>query len=216
MHLPDGILSPTVCATTLLASGTTVAFAIKKASTPIASSQPIILATAATGILLVQAINFPISSLVSGHLLGSALMVWLFGPWVAISLMALVLGLQGSILGDGGTWSFGANLLTLAIAPILVATFARNASARYRTSRLQTLMTVGISTTVGYLCSALCLAGLLAMGAPVATGWMAGFLAQNSLLPAVIEGMATSAIIAISLRTTSTVAGSSLKTTINL
>ncbi|MDE0820002.1 MAG: energy-coupling factor ABC transporter permease, partial [Opitutales bacterium] len=107
MHLPDGILSPTVCATTLLASGTTVAFAIKKASTPIASSPPIILATAATGILLVQAINFPISSLVSGHLLGSALMVWLFGPWVAISLMALVLGLQGAILGDGGTLSFG-------------------------------------------------------------------------------------------------------------
>jgi cobalt/nickel transport system permease protein len=216
MHLPDGILSPTVCATTLLASGATMAFAIKKASTPIASSQAMVLATAAAGILLVQAFNFPVSSIVSGHLLGSALMAWLFGPWVAISLMALVLGLQGSILGDGGIWSFGANLLTLAIVPILVATFARNASTRYGTSRLQTMMAVSISTTVGYLCSALCVAGLLGIGSLGATAWMAGALAQNSLLPAVIEGMVTGTIIAISLCKTSTFTDSSLKTTVSL
>ena len=210
MHLPDGILSPAVCATTLFASGLTVSFAIKKASKE-TSSKPFVLATSATIILLAQAINFPVSNTVSGHLLGGAMLTWLFGPWVAICLMTLVLGLQGTILGDGGTWSFGANLLTLAIAPILLATFARNASARYRTSRLQTLVTIGFSTTVGYLCSALCVAGLLAMGAPFATGRMAGALAQNSLLPAIIEGMVTVAIMSILLRKPSMVFGTSLK-----
>ncbi len=198
MHLPDEILSPAVCTTTLLVSGATVAFAIKKASTQITSRQPIVLAAATAGILLIQAFNFPVSSIVSGHLLGSALMAWLFGPWVAISLMALVLGLQGAILGDGGIWSFGANLLTLAIIPIMVSGFACSASAKYRTSRLNTLILVGLSTSIGYLCSALCITGLLTAGARGATGWTASFLTLNSLLPAVIEGMVTVAIISIS------------------
>ena len=64
-----------------------------------------------------QAVNVPIGTSTSAHLVGGVLAAWLLGPALAVWTMALVLALQALLLGDGGIAALGANTINMAIVP---------------------------------------------------------------------------------------------------
>jgi cobalt/nickel transport system permease protein len=67
-----------------------------------------------------QAVNVPIGTSTSAHLVGSVLAAWLLGPAVAVWMMALVLAVQALVLGDGGVLALGANTINIAIVPVSI------------------------------------------------------------------------------------------------
>jgi len=62
-----------------------------------------------------QMVNYPLAGGVSGHLLGGVLAASLLGTPFAVVAMALVVGLQALLFGDGGVAVLGANLLNMAV-----------------------------------------------------------------------------------------------------
>jgi len=69
----------------------------------------------AAGLFVAQMLNFPVGGGTSGHLLGAALATFLLGPWAALMVMALVLGVQALLFGDGGITAYGLNFLNMGI-----------------------------------------------------------------------------------------------------
>jgi cobalt/nickel transport system permease protein len=65
-------------------------------------------------IFAVQMLNFPVASGTSGHLIGGALAAVLVGPWAAVIVLAVVLGVQ-ALFADGGLTALGLNVLNLGI-----------------------------------------------------------------------------------------------------
>jgi cobalt/nickel transport system permease protein len=76
-----------------------------------------------------QAINVPVLSHSSAHLVGGVLLAWTVGPSLGVWTMALVLALQAFLLGDGGTMALGANVLNMALLPAALVALAQRAGA---------------------------------------------------------------------------------------
>lgn len=194
MHIPDGILTSPVCATTLALGGAALATATYKcwnADTPGKA-----LGLAAAGTILVQALNFPVSASISGHFIGSALLAWMFGPWAALCVLGMVLGTQAFLLGDGGIFAFGANFLCLAIVPILLASVAKIATENTHSPALQSAA-AGVATLTGYLAASVCVTLLLTFGAIPGTTANLSLVIGHSWLPAILEGFTTAMVVAL-------------------
>lgn len=119
MHIPDGLMDPTVSligwVEFLVVFGTVLLLAgnkIKEKSLPR-------VAILSAGIFVAQMLNFPIGGGTTGHLVGGALFAIVAGPMVAIIGMTIVLLIQGLLFGDGGMTAFGLNAVNMAIiAPL--------------------------------------------------------------------------------------------------
>ena len=72
-----------------------------------------------------QAINVPVWPGISAHLVGGVLLAWAAGPALGAITMALLLGLQAALLGDGGVAALGANILNMALLPAALVALAR-------------------------------------------------------------------------------------------
>ena len=192
MHLPDGILTTPACTTTMAIGCGTLALAVAKSVKIKPSTKALGLAAAAT--ILLQAVNFPVSETVSGHFLGSALLGLIFGPWVAITIVAMVLGSQALLLGDGGITAFGANLLALGIVPIFITSFANRNSDSEQWS-FHTASIAGAATLTGYLSAAVLVSLLLTFGSATAGLESAAKIIELSLMPAILEGVLTGGLI---------------------
>lgn len=121
MHLPDGFLSNSVAlaAAGLSAAGLAVALRkLGKASHSQPAKAPLVGMMCAF-VFAAQMVNFPVATAVSGHLLGATLLVFLFGPWLALLVMSAVLILQALLFQDGGITALGGNIFNLGV----VATF---------------------------------------------------------------------------------------------
>jgi cobalt/nickel transport system permease protein len=140
MHLPDGYLSDPVCLATTVASAATLAYSalhVRRSSlqSPSLSSHTTFAAVSA-GIFAAQMVNFPIASGTSGHMLGAGVAVALLGPWLATISLAIVLGLQCALFGDGGVLALGANVLNMGIvAPLAAAALYRPLSNRFENAQ---------------------------------------------------------------------------------
>lgn len=115
MHVPDGMLSGSVCPVTaamagagLLAAGWA---AVRSPRRPGAAQFGAVAAMVFAG----QMANFPISGGTSGHLLGGVLAAALLGaPWGVLAI-ALVVAVQALVFADGGLLVLGANVLNMAV-----------------------------------------------------------------------------------------------------
>jgi cobalt/nickel transport system permease protein len=65
-------------------------------------------------------INFPVAAGTSGHLMGGALAAILVGPWVAVLVMTVVVGIQALVFADGGLSALGINILNMGIVTVIV------------------------------------------------------------------------------------------------
>src|SRR5687768_11605536 len=66
-------------------------------------------------IFAAQMMNFPTAGGTSGHLLGGALAAILLGPWAAIIVMSVVIGVHALVFQDGGLAALGANIFNMGI-----------------------------------------------------------------------------------------------------
>lgn len=115
MHIPDGYLSPSTCAT----FGAAMLPFWYKASAELrkhveASRVPFI-AMGAIFVFLVMMFNIPIPDGTTAHATGAALMAILFGPWVAVIVVSIALFIQAFVFGDGGILAFGVNAFNMAV-----------------------------------------------------------------------------------------------------
>lgn len=115
VHIPDGFLSPTICALMYAISVGFLIWSWRKARATYSSALTPLLAVSSAFIFAAQMINFPIAYGTSGHLVGGTFLSILLGPYAAILSMTIVLLMQALFFADGGLFTFGANVFNMAI-----------------------------------------------------------------------------------------------------
>ena len=115
MHIPDGMITGTICpvTTAVAAVGASAAtyFAYREKNKPTALQ----FGAVSAFIFAAQMMNFAISKGTSGHFLGGVLAVALLGVPFGILAMTLVLILQCCVFADGGISVLGANVINMAL-----------------------------------------------------------------------------------------------------
>ncbi len=115
MHIPDGVLSPVVCAATGAISLGAVSYSVHRLKESIGDRTIPLTGMMAALVFAGQMVNFPIGVFVSGHVLGGVLAATVVGPWAGCVAMTLVLFVQWALFSDGGLFSLGANVLHMAV-----------------------------------------------------------------------------------------------------
>lgn len=115
MHIPDGYLSIEICALTYVLAIVFLVWSWKKAKAAYTQSIAPLLAISSAFVFAAQMINFPIAYGTSGHLVGGTFLSILLGPYAAIPSMTIVLMMQALFFADGGIFTFGANVLNMAV-----------------------------------------------------------------------------------------------------
>jgi cobalt/nickel transport system permease protein len=82
-------------------------------------------------IFAAQAINFPVFGGTSGHLIGAALVAIVVGPWPAVLVMTVVVGLQSLLFQDGGLLALGWNTINMAGIAVLSAALVYGFARRF-------------------------------------------------------------------------------------
>jgi cobalt/nickel transport system permease protein len=117
MHIPDSMLQGAICPWTAVACTVGLAGAAWacRAAKENAKPTPLLFGGVTALVFAAQMVNYPLAGGVSGHLLGGVLAASLLGTPFAVMAMALVVGLQAMLFGDGGMTVLGANLLNMAV-----------------------------------------------------------------------------------------------------
>ncbi len=145
MHIPDGFINNGVSGPLLAGAAAMVGVAVVKVRRALVQKMPVAkqrlatfpqsnadfktgaaltekskqkiwrLATVGAFIFAAQMVNFSIADGTSGHLLGGALAALILGPWQALLVMSMVLGIQALVFGDGGVLALGANVINMGI-----------------------------------------------------------------------------------------------------
>jgi len=115
MHIPDGYLSVEMCILTYALAIVFLVWSWKKAKAAYSQSIAPLLAISSAFVFAAQMINFPITYGTSGHLVGGTFLSILLGPYAAILSMTIVLMMQAVFFADGGIFTFGANVLNMAV-----------------------------------------------------------------------------------------------------
>ncbi len=121
MHIPDGYLSPSTCATLYVAAAPFWYVAFKRVKSVLRSQSVPLLALFAAFSFVVMMFNLPLPGGTTGHAVGMGMAAIVLGPWVSILAISMALLIQALFFGDGGITAFGANSLNMAIIGSLVA-----------------------------------------------------------------------------------------------
>jgi cobalt/nickel transport system permease protein len=118
--MPDGLINaPVSIGAGVLVAGA-VAVSLKKTKGSLDSQTAPMAGLVAVFIFAAQMINFPVAAGTSGHLMGGALAAILVGPWVAVLVMTVVVGIQALVFADGGLSALGINILNMGIVTVIV------------------------------------------------------------------------------------------------
>ena len=119
MHIPDGFLSPIIFIAAYIITVAIVAFALYKLRN-IEPRQLLLMGTLGAAVFGAQMLNFTIIGGTSGHIIGTALLTIVTGPFGAIVTMTVILLIQSLVFADGGLTALGANILNMGIIGALV------------------------------------------------------------------------------------------------
>lgn len=111
MHIPDGFLDVKACAATGAAAAIALGYALSRSEGALNAKLVPKIALTGAFVFAAQMLNFPVAGATSGHFLGGAMAAILFGPRIAVILMAAVLIVQALVFQDGGLTALGANIL---------------------------------------------------------------------------------------------------------
>ncbi len=121
MHIPDGYLSPSTCATLYACSVGGWYTALKRVKRVFFSRAiPLISVFAAFSFVLMM-FNLPLPGGTTGHAVGIAIATIVLGPSGSILAISIALAIQALFFGDGGITTLGANCFNMAIVGSLVA-----------------------------------------------------------------------------------------------
>jgi len=200
MHIPDGFLSAGVTGCTWAAAGISVAAALRAERRDAGAMPAGMLGATAAVVFASQMVNVPVAPGVSGHLVGATLAAVLLGPWRAVVVMAVVLGVQALLFQDGGLTALGANITDMGVG----APFTGYAVAALAARAMGTLRGQVVGAVLGAFAATL--------AAAVLTGLWLGLSGLYPLLPIVqvmlvshvaiglIEGALTGAVLATVVR----------------
>lgn len=159
MHIPDGYLSPSTCATLYGASSPFWYVALKKVKARMHTKLIPRLALFSAFSFVLMMFNVPLPGGTSGHATGVGLATVVLGPWAGMLAISTALLIQALLFGDGGVTAFGANAFNMAIVGCLVtyAIYRVLALALGKRSWVQPLA-AGIAAYIAINVSALCTA----------------------------------------------------------
>ncbi len=121
MHIPDGYLSPSTCATLYAASAPFWYVALRRVKTALSGQTVPLLAVFAAFSFVVMMFNLPLPGGTTGHAVGMAIGAIVLGPAVSIMAISMALLIQALFFGDGGITAYGANCFNMAIVGSVVA-----------------------------------------------------------------------------------------------
>jgi cobalt/nickel transport system permease protein len=199
MHLGNGAITPECAAIAFGAAAAglaTSAVAIRR--TRLTRDKLLLAAALGTLVFAAQAINVPVWSGISAHLVGGVLLAAILGPGLGAWAMALVLAIQALALGDGGITALGANVLNMAIVPAGIVAVVQRLAVRVEESRRLPLLAASAAFAV--VLAAVLIVAQTAAFRPLSelAGWLdfAARMLGTHLWIGVLEGVLTAAIVA--------------------
>jgi len=121
MHIPDGYLSPSTCATLYAASAPFWYFSMRRVKAALSGQTIPLLAVFAAFSFVIMMFNLPLPGGTTGHAVGMAMGAIVLGPAVSIVAVSMALLIQALFFGDGGITTYGANCFNMAIVGSVVA-----------------------------------------------------------------------------------------------
>lgn len=129
MHIPDGYLSPSTCATLYTATVAGWYAALKSSKRLLLSRTIPLISVFAAFSFVVMMFNLPLPGGTTGHALGVTIAAIVLGPSGAVLAISIALAIQALFFGDGGISTLGANCFNMAILGSLVSYFSYRAIA---------------------------------------------------------------------------------------
>ena len=134
MHIPDGYLSPSTCATLYALAAAGWYSALKRIKRLLATRTIPLISVCGAFAFVVMMFNVPLPGGTTGHAVGVTVATIVLGPWGSILSISLALAIQALFFGDGGITTLGANCFNMAIVGSFVAyAVYRLISARFGT-----------------------------------------------------------------------------------
>ncbi len=149
MHIPDGYLSPSTCATLYLLAVSGWYAALRRIKRVLTTRTIPLISVFAAFSFVVMMFNVPLPGGTTGHAVGVAVAAIVLGPWGSTLAISIAITIQALFFGDGGITTLGANCFNMAIAGSFVAYGAYRAVAGK--SELTARRRVLAAAVAGYL-----------------------------------------------------------------
>ncbi len=121
MHIPDGYLSPSTCATLYVFAGSCWVAALKRIKRVLSSRAIPLISVFAAFSFVVMMFNVPLPGGTTGHAVGVGIAAIVLGPWGSVLALSVALAIQALFFGDGGITTLGANCFNMAVVGSFVA-----------------------------------------------------------------------------------------------
>ena len=149
MHIPDGYLSPSTCATLYVFAASCWYAALKRIKRVLSTRTIPLISVFAAFSFVIMMFNVPLPGGTTGHAVGVGIAAIVLGPWGSVLALSVALAIQALFFGDGGITTLGANGFNMAVVGSFVA------YAVYRLvaggSELQSRRRVIAAAIAGYL-----------------------------------------------------------------
>lgn len=199
MHLGNDAITPECAAVAFGAAAAGLATsAVALRRTGVTREKLMLSAALGSLVFAAQAINVPVASGVSAHLVGGVLLAAVLGPGLGAWTMAVVLAIQALALGDGGLMTLGANVVNMALVPAGIVAVAQQIAVREKNSL--SLPQLGVSAAVAVVVAAGLIVVETAALRPASElgGWtqFAVTMLGTHLWIGVLEGVLTAGLVA--------------------
>lgn len=159
MHIPDGYLSPSTCATLYLGATPFWWLALRRVKTVLQARLAPMISLLSAFCFVVMMFNLPLPGGTTGHAVGLGITAVVLGPWASVLAISVALAIQAIFFGDGGVTAYGANCFNMAI----VGSFAaygvyRLVSGRAPLQSSRRVVGAALGGYVGINAAALCAA----------------------------------------------------------
>src|SRR5271163_578764 len=121
MHIPDGYLSPSTCATLYAGSAPFWYVSLQKMKRRLNTQAVPLLSVFAAFSFVIMMFNLPLPGGTTGHAVGVGIAAIVLGPWGSMLAISVALVIQAIFFGDGGITAIGANCFNMAIVGSMVA-----------------------------------------------------------------------------------------------
>lgn len=121
MHIPDGYLSPSTCATLYVFAASGWYAALRRIKRVLSTRTIPLISVFAAFSFVIMMFNIPLPGGTTGHAVGVGISAVVLGPWGSILALSIALAIQALFFGDGGITTLGANCFNMAIVGSFVA-----------------------------------------------------------------------------------------------
>lgn len=115
MHIPDGYLSPSTCATLYLGAAPFWWLALRRVQAALHARLAPMISLLSAFSFVVMMFNLPLPGGTTGHAVGLGITAVVLGPWASVLAISVALAIQAIFFGDGGVTAYGANCFNMAV-----------------------------------------------------------------------------------------------------